>query len=220
MTGFRQLSFDFINTTKFKDFMQAFLTTVMGWGPNWSPRDWNLCNGALLAISQFTAIFSLIGTIYGGDGRTTFMLPDLRGRALIGSGAAPGMQPYVIGYRGGQEFVTLNIPEMPAHNHTAALSGGTAAIDISPYTNSAVGTDVIPTGNYPAQTAKVGKATVPGYATSRSGTDRMAPMIESAALSGTVSVGITGNSSSHENRTPYQVLNWIFCMQGTYPSRN
>lgn len=191
--------------------MTAFLGTVMGWAPNFAPRDWAYCNGALLAISTFTAIFSLVGTIYGGDGRSTFGLPDLRGRALIGQGVAPGMQPYRIGYRGGLEFVTLNIPEMPAHNHTAALTG--ASITLS--CNSGVGTENSPVGNVPAAGNTISMNDVTTYATTANAT-----MGGSSAVTGTVAIGVTGNSNSHENRTPYQVLNWIFCTQGIFPSRN
>lgn len=190
--------------------MQAFLCTVMGWAPNFAPRDWSYCHGQLIAISQFTAIFSLIGTIYGGDGRTTFGLPDLRGRALIGQGVAPGLQPYILGLRGGLEFVTLNIPEMPAHNHTAALSNASVVLPCS----SAAGTETSPVGNFPAVGNNISMNDVTVY-----GTTANAAM-GSAALTGSVAIGVTGNSSSHENRTPYQVLNWIFAMQGTYPSRN
>lgn len=198
--------------------MQAFLCTVMGWAPNFAPRDWSYCHGQLLAISQFTAVFSLIGTIYGGDGRTSFGLPDLRGRALVGQGTAPGLQPYILGVRGGLEFVTLNIPEMPAHNHTAALSGATATINVAPFTNSGDADQNSASGTYPA-TTKNGMVALPSYATTTDGS-RMGAMNETASLSGSVAVGITGNSSSHENRTPYQVLNWIIALQGTYPSRN
>lgn len=190
--------------------MQAFLCTVMGWAPNFAPRDWSYCAGQLLAISQFTAVFSLIGTIYGGDGRTTFGLPDLRGRALVGQGTAPGLQPYVIGSRGGLEFVTLNIPEMPAHNHTAALSGGAVTLAC----NSGPGTESTPVNNYPAVGNTISMTDVTTYATSANSAMGAVP------VSGTVAVGITGNSNSHENRTPYQALNWIIALQGTYPSRN
>lgn len=196
--------------------MTAFLCTVMGWAPNFSPRDWAYCHGALLSIASFTAIYSLIGTIYGGDGRTTFALPDLRGRALIGQGAAPGMQPYIIGYRGGLEFVTLNIPEMPAHNHTAALSGASVVFQ---------GTTAAADLPAPANGSKLGSASfgsgfsaTPVNVYSSSGTANV--NLDAGVVTGAVSVGITGNSSSHENRTPYQVLNWIFCTQGVYPSRN
>lgn len=200
--------------------MTAFLGTVMGWAPNFSPRDWAYCHGALLAISSFTAVYSLVGTIYGGDGRTTFALPDLRGRALVGQGAAPGMQPYIIGYRGGLEFVTLNIPEMPAHNHTAALSGATATF--TPQFSTANAATPTPGGvNGTPAVANVdinfANTQVNGYGPA---TSLVSGNAQTAAISGAVAIGVTGNSSSHENRTPYQVLNWIFCTQGVYPSRN
>ena len=196
--------------------MTAFLCTVMGWAPNFSPRDWAYCHGALLAISSFTAIFSLIGTIYGGDGRTTFALPELRGRALVGQGAAPGMQPYVIGYRGGQEFVTLNITEMPAHNHTAALSGATVTFQATtsdPTTNTPVTGAMLSTGK-----VGTGFTAQPADIYNVGGTPNV--NLSAGSVSAAVAIGVTGNSNSHENRTPYQVLNWIFCTQGVYPSRN
>ncbi|MFY0602147.1 MAG: phage tail protein [Cyclobacteriaceae bacterium] len=198
--------------------MDAFLCTVMGWAPNFAPRDWSYCQGQLMAISTNSAMFSLLGTIYGGDGRSTFGLPDLRGRTMIGSGYAPGLQPYGLGTRGGQEFVTLSIPEIPAHNHTAALSGASATINIAPYVKDGNADEPSPKGNYHA-TTRSGMVSLNTYSSTTDGS-RMATMNETAALSGSVAVGITGNSSSHENRTPYQVLNYIIAMQGIYPSRN
>ncbi len=191
--------------------MQAFLCTVMGWAPNFAPRDWTYCHGQLLAISSFTAIYSLVGTIYGGDGRTSFGIPELRGRALIGQGTAPGMQPYIIGQRGGIEFVTLSIPEMPAHNHTAALSGASISIGCS----NQPGTETSPVGNFMAVANKISMTDVTPYSTVAN-----TQMGVNSAVTGSVAIGITGNSSSHENRMPYQAMNWIFCTQGIYPSRN
>ncbi len=196
--------------------MQAFLATVMGWAPNFSPRDWAFCHGQLIAIAQANALFSLLGTIYGGDGRTTFALPDLRGRALIGQGLAPGLQPYVLGMRGGQEFVTLNIPELPAHTHTAALTGG--AVTITATTTEA--DTNIPAAGALFGTAKAGVGLGAQDARIYSTTGAANVALSSASVSGTVTVGITGNSSSHENRHPYQVLNWIIALEGLYPSRN
>ena len=94
--------------------MEPFLGQIMMFGGNFAPRGWAFCNGQLLAISQNTALFSILGTTYGGDGRTTFALPDLRGRAPINSGggsAGPGLSPRPLGQRGGEQTHTLNITE-------------------------------------------------------------------------------------------------------------
>ena len=89
---------------------------------NFAPRGWAFCNGQLLSIAQNTALFSLLGTTFGGNGQTTFALPDLRGRAAMSSGQAPGLAPYVLGEQGGTETVTLSTAQVPAHTHTVMAS--------------------------------------------------------------------------------------------------
>ena len=89
---------------------------------NFAPRGWAFCNGQLLSIAQNTALFSLLGTTFGGNGQTTFALPDLRGRAVMSSGQAPGLSPYVLGQQGGNETVTLVTAQVPAHTHTIMAS--------------------------------------------------------------------------------------------------
>lgn len=101
-----------------------FIGEIMLLPYNFAPRGWAFCNGQLLPISSNTALFSLLGTTYGGDGRTTFGLPDLRGRAAISSGTGPGLSNRPLGQRGGQEDVTLTTPEMPAHDHDIVLGAG------------------------------------------------------------------------------------------------
>jgi len=97
---------------------EPFIGEISMFGGNFAPRNWAFCDGQLLAISQNTALFSLLGTIYGGDGRTTFALPDLRGRVPIHSGNGPGLSNYRVGQKGGTETVTLNVTQIPSHNHT------------------------------------------------------------------------------------------------------
>lgn len=106
--------------------MQPFLGQIQAFGFNFSPRGWAFCNGQLLPISQNTALFSLLGTIYGGDGRTTFALPDLRGRGPIHYGRGAGLSNYRIGQRGGVERVTLNTNQIPSHSHTANVNDQSA----------------------------------------------------------------------------------------------
>ena len=102
--------------------MDPMLASIMIFAGNFAPRGWAFCDGQLLAISANSALFSLLGTTYGGDGRTTFGLPDLRGRAAIGPRHGPGLSNYALGQRGGVETVTLNITQIPSHTHLATVT--------------------------------------------------------------------------------------------------
>src|SRR5579872_1398054 len=104
---------------------QPFIGAIVLFCGNFAPAGWALCNGQLLSISQWTALFSILGTTYGGNGQTTFGLPDLRGRVPIHPGQGPGLSNYVLGQAGGVETVTLAIQNLPAHNHS--LNGDNAA---------------------------------------------------------------------------------------------
>lgn len=157
-----------------------------------APRGWADCDGQLLSIAQNSALFSLLGTTYGGDGQTTFALPDMRGRSLVDDGQGPGLQNYVLGERAGQENVTLNISQIPSHNH-----GIQAVTD--------EGNESSPTGNVPANTKTLDKE----YSSSTPNTSMKNTM-----------VGNTGGSQPHENRPPYLVMKCIIALQGIYPSRN
>lgn len=169
---------------------EPFIGQIQPFGFNFAPRGWALCEGQLLPISQNTALFSLLGTIYGGDGRTTFALPDLRGRVAISSGAGPGLSNYQIGQRGGQEQVSLSNPnQLPAHTHSLGCNR-TAA-------NSDTPVDAVPA---------VDEGATESYHTSS--TDSMLP------------TGSTGASAGHENRQPFLVVNYCIALTGLFPSRN
>lgn len=162
------------------------------------PRGWALCAGQLFQISQNQALFSLLGTFYGGDGIRTFGLPDLRGRAATSSGQGPGLSPYALGETVGLEGVALSIAQIPAHQHT--FNG----------TTNPANTDV-PGGNMLADT---GSATPPpNIYYNVSGMTAGVPMSN-------LEVGIVGQNQPHQNQSPYLVLNWIIALQGIYPSRN
>ncbi len=107
--------------------MDPFIGEIIMFGGNFAPRSWAFCDGQLLAISQYNALFSLFGTIYGGDGRTTFGLPDLRGRIPVHQGSGPGLTPRQIGTRSGSEQVTLTPQDLPSHTHAwkASSAGAT-----------------------------------------------------------------------------------------------
>lgn len=163
------------------------------WVPyNFAPQGWAFCDGQLLPIAQNSALFSLLGTTYGGDGRTTFALPDLRGRVMVHAGAGPGLSSYQLGQKGGAEQVTLTTNEIPSHSHQ--LNGSESIADAE-----------IPDDNRLAA-----KQRTKLYSTDKGATTAM----------DTASISESGGSSPHENRPPYQTLNCIIALQGLFPSRN
>jgi microcystin-dependent protein len=171
----------------------AYLAGVCVFAGTFAPRNWAFTNGQLLSIASNTALFSLVGTLYGGDGRTTFGLPDTRGRAVIGPGRGPGLSNYPVGAKGGQETVTLSTLQMAAHNHTVAPGG-----------ISGLGNVDTPSGAVPAQVRRQDY-----YSTAT-------PDVSMAATTSSA----TGGSQAHENRPPFLAMNWIIAIQGIYPSRS
>lgn len=169
-----------------------FIGQIKVVGFNFAPRGWALCYGQLLAISQNDALFSLLGTIYGGDGRTTFGLPDMRGRVATHQGTGPGLSEYRLGNRGGVERVTLTPAQLVPHRHDLGVA-------------TAVGTLATPSTNV------VGAAPAGlGYAFG-AGTETVMPA---------GSLTDTGGGGSHDNIQPCLVLNYVIALQGTYPSRS
>lgn len=201
---------------------EPFLSMVSIWANTYAPRSWAFCHGQLLAISSNTALFSLIGTYYGGDGRTTFGLPDLRGRAAVGHFQGPGLSPNRLGQFGGEEFVTLTQLNLPTHSHGATVSpppgGGSPAAQIGAV-NALANADS-PTGNALAQANFDEAGTKKAV---RMYSDQ-APNVDLGGLQGgglgNVTLGTTGGSQSHENRQPFQVVNFCIALEGIYPSRN
>ena len=171
---------------------EPYIGEIRMFGGNYAPRNWALCDGQLLAIAQNDALFALLGTIYGGDGRTTFALPDLRGRIPIHLGSGPGLTPRSIGSRGGSEDETLNINQLPAHNHAFQASTDTA---VSGY----------PAGQLVADTS-------PASVYNNAGADTTVSMPANA-------VETIGGSQSHTNVMPFQCVNFIIALFGVFPSR-
>lgn len=187
--------------------MEGTIGEVRMFAGNFSPRSWAFCEGQLQSIASNTALFSVIGTTYGGDGRTTFALPDLRGRAPIGPGTGPGLPSYREGERGGSTTNTLTVNQMPSHNHLATGVVKTASASAS---ND-------PSGNYPGPAS--GRDTVTGanvqvsaYGTSAAG--------NGGANGVDVTVGNTGGNLPINNMQPYLSVYYIICLYGTFPSRN
>ncbi len=174
---------------------EAFIGEVRIFAGNYAPRGWALCDGQLLSISQNTALFSLLGTYYGGDGTTTFALPDLRGRVVVHPGNGPGLSNRQIGEKGGSETNTLTLNQIPAHSHTATAT--------NPVFNDEANTDD-PTGKYPAVSGEN------MYSDQTSG-DGVLPQ---------VTIGNSGGGQPVNNMQPFIGINYIICLQGIYPSRN
>ncbi len=175
---------------------EPFIAEVRIFAGNFAPRSWAFCDGQLLPIAQNTALFSLLGTTYGGDGRTTFALPDLRGRAPIHAGSGPGLSTRRLGQKGGEENVTLNILQIPSHNHTATLTL---------HADSTVATSDKPEDMYPARNA----ASTPVYGDTANTT----------LGTGSAIINNTGGNQSHNNMQPYVTVNYIIATIGLFPSR-
>lgn len=191
--------------------MEGTIATVTQFGPNWAPRTWALCEGQLLAISTNTALFSLIGTFYGGDGRTTFALPDLRGRCALGTGVGPGLTPRTVGQRFGSETVTLTNLNLPTHNHAVLVqSAGYVGIPVN-----------IAPGEADEASPGAGVLTNNGgdtYASSPTA-NAMYSGMPMAVAGLQVETGLTGGNQSFNNMQPSLAISYIICIQGIFPSR-
>ena len=172
---------------------EPFLAEIRMFGFNFPPRGFALCDGQLLPINQNQSLFALLGTTYGGDGRTTFALPELRGRVPVHQGSGPGRDSISLGERRGAESVTLNIQEMPTHSHGVNASG-----------NQAVSSSAA--GNALSSQARRG---IPMY--NDQGT-------RTSLHPGTVSS--TGGGQAHNNMQPFTTISFTIALQGLFPSRN
>ena len=161
-------------------------------GGNFAPLNWALCQGQLLPISQNQALFSLLGTTYGGDGRTTFGLPDLQGRVAMGAGRGAGLSDRRIGEKGGVESVILNTTQLPSHSHATTIN----------------------VSNAPGEESTVNGQVIANHAGAFN-EDSLAGQ----TLGGVTSAAAGGNQA-HTNVQPYTVVNYVICMNGLFPSRS
>ena len=168
-----------------------FIAQIVMFGGNFAPRGWAFCDGQLLPISQNTALFSILGTTYGGDGRTTFGLPDLRGRFAMHEGNGPGLTPRPLGQKSGTETNTLSVAQLPSHTHTAM---GTESR----------GNSEVPTNNTWASRSR----------------DRDYSNVAPSVAMSAASIGHTGSGQAINNMPPYQVVNYIIALVGVFPSRS
>lgn len=171
---------------------EPFIGEIKLFGGNFQINGHAFCAGQLLSISQYTALFSLIGTTYGGDGVNTFGLPDLRGRIPINQGNGAGLSPRTIGEMSGSENVTLIATELPVHTHNMNCNNATA--------NSGN-----PAGNFPASQPQLTTYTATGTPASTMKANM---------------VGIAGGNQPHPNLQPYLAINYLIALEGIFPSRN
>lgn len=180
--------------------MDEFIGVIKMFAGNFAPRNFAFCEGQLLPINQNQALFSILGTTYGGDGRVTFALPDLRGRTPIGTGNGPGLSSIRLGQIGGLESLSLNVANMPSHTHSLQVS-------------SDPGTTNNPNGSLLAQSnVTIERGGTPIPVQSFNGTPN--------ATMATSSIGASGGSQPVPLRNPYMATNYIICLYGIFPSRN
>lgn len=168
-----------------------FIGQITMFGGNFAPRGWAFCDGQLLSIAQNTALFSLLGTTYGGNGQTTFALPDLRSRTPVHPGTGPGLPPVALGQQGGLASNVLTVNNLPAHSHSIGCRDG-------------LGDQVGPGGNVVAKPARAD----------------VGEEFAAAANASMAPTGNTGGGVPFDNYSPYTAVNFIIALQGIYPSRN
>lgn len=174
-------------------------------GFNFNPRGWAFCNGQLMSIAQNDALYALLGTNYGGDGQTTFGLPDFRGRVQLNQGQGPGLSNYTIGQLSGSESVTLLTGQLPAHGHSPVANNVNSSVD-KPVANSSMTAIAVQQGGGNSSTFYTDPTKIPAAGDYK-------PML--AGL-----IGPSGGNQPHDNIEPYLVINFIIALEGVFPSRN
>ncbi|MDP5199886.1 phage tail protein [Flavobacterium sp. DG2-3] len=199
--------------------MEVYMGTILSFAFNYPPRGWAYCNGQIIAISTNSALFSLLGTTFGGNGVTTFALPDLRGRSQIHFGQGLGLSPVEMGQIAGTENITLITTNIPAHVHT--LASGTASVNVNVTATSIVGgtiTNETDNGNnsFASGTATANIYSEPGG--TGTATIKGITAVAGATLGG--NTGITGSGLPFPSRNPYLGVNMCIALNGLFPSRN
>lgn len=180
--------------------MEGTIAEIRMFAGNFAPLNWAFCSAQVISISQNTALFSLLGTTFGGNGQTTFALPDFRGRVAVGTGTGPGLPTIILGQMAGAATVTLLTSNMPAHNHTITgtvsmvANGGTDGLTDDPAGRRLAGANIYTNFNNEPAT--------------------MTP------LQTNLTVGVNGGSQPFSIMPPYLGMNYIICMFGIFPSRN
>jgi len=188
--------------------METFLASIMLWPVNFAPNGWQYCAGQTLAISQYSALFALLGTTYGGNGTTTFQLPDFRGRIPVGAGQGPGLSTYVIGQKSGNESVSILTNNLPSHVHPVT------SLTVTISASNAQATANVPV----AGTSTIAAPNDPLSGDSINAFNNSAPNVALTTASG--STGPTGGNLPVSVIQPYLAVNYIIALVGIFPSRN
>ena len=193
--------------------MEGTLGEIRGFAANFAPRSWMFCQGQIMPISSNQALFAILGTTYGGDGRTTFGLPDLRGRMPIGTGTGLGLTPRRLGSRSGVEDVVLSVLQIPPHNHPGSFTPTGASVSMPAATTTA-------NENSPENSVLAVPDGSPDIQIYSSGTPDTRMASAEVSVSGRIDIGFTGGHNPHTNMPPFLVINWIICVEGVFPSRS
>ena len=180
--------------------VEPFIGLIKMFGGNFAPRGWAFCDGQLLQVSSNTALFSILGTVYGGDGRVTFGLPDMRDRAPMHAGTGPGLMQRRLGEKAGTDNVTLSVATMPGHTHQLSAHAVPADTD----------------KDVPSATTSLGALTTGALIPDLYGADTgaLVDMANEALLA------TTGAGAAHENRQPFQKIHFIIALTGVFPTPN
>ncbi|AGA92241.1 microcystin-dependent protein [Thioflavicoccus mobilis 8321] len=170
---------------------EPYTGEIRMFGGNFAPLKWAFCNGTLLTIASQAALYSLIGTAYGGDGRSSFALPDLRGRIPVHQGQGPGLTPRIIGQKAGAEEVVLTVTQIPSHTHNVQVSADDATLITA--------ADNVAAKQYIYEDAAGART---------------------AGLMHDSTIGSTGEGQAHNNMMPFLCISFIICLEGVYPQRN
>jgi microcystin-dependent protein len=218
--------------------MDCYIGMIFPWAMNWAPVNFMLCQGQTLPIQSYNALFALLGTTYGGNGTTNFMLPNLQGVLPLGMGIAKSGTAYEIGETGGAAQVSLTQSQMPQHTHLATFTptggggGGTPSVTVTLQGSSAAGSTSTPAGNYIAGvTSNIGNTnpkTSNLYVPAASASGTLGNLAGASATvtgggggitGGTVTNALAGGGQPVETLPPYLVINYIICVYGLFPSR-
>lgn len=198
--------------------MDPYIGQIIMFGGNFAIRGYAACQNQILSIAQNSALFSILGTMYGGDGRVSFALPDMRGRSVVGSGAGPGLSSISVGQKGGVEEIVLSQNQLPAHTHSATFTqtSGTVSGKLEAYNNGAGRVEPV-VGDYVSGNAAQIFGTGGGFGAAK--VELGGLTVTSPPVTGTIGVGTAGASTPVYTRNPFQSVTVQIALVGVYPSR-
>lgn len=209
--------------------MEGYVGVIKSFGGSYAPANWKFCDGSPMPVNDYESLHAVIGNLYGGDGKTYFNLPDLRGRLILGTGVGPGLSPRKLTQKGGAEKVYLTIPQLPSHTHgittnvTELDAIASADLKAEMLVNNAYSGQITPENNYLA----VDNSFSGSYSKTEDGTSlndnaintNISGTADFMGSGGYVSLAKSGLSQGHENMPPFIVMNWIICCKGEMPIR-